>query len=298
MKALMLASVVLIGAQPAYAQSGATTLHTGHSPAATSSVDAVTFLEKARAATERYQNRAAAIADGYRRLGPSFPGMGEHWIHPGLIVSGRVDAAAPPVLCYADSAGIPMLVALAYAVPLSRGQAPPDTPFGRDVWHNHADAVDDESLLLIHPRAHEQDSREPRLAMFHTWTRLDNADGILAQNNWALPFLQLGLTPPREANAHAAQALSLLTVEEGYYMRLLEALARPSPAEAAAMSDAVDRAAARVREWVTQAEGDAAPIAPLSVLEAAWLRLWRDLDAAAGPATRARLQRYEGRPRD
>ncbi|MGH7446005.1 MAG: hypothetical protein ACRELT_00495 [Longimicrobiales bacterium] len=254
------------------------------------------FIEDARLGTADYRDRRAAIADGYRRLGPAFPGMGEHWVHPGLIVNGRFDASTPSVLCYADSAGVPTLVGVAYAVAVRPGESPPPAPAGDDVWHEHSDAVDDETLLLVHPAAHEGDASQPRLAMFHAWIWLDNPAGAFAQNNWALPFVQLGLSAPPDVTPAAAHAASLLTVGEPYYMQLLDVLARPEPAERLAFQRAVANAAAGVRAW--HASIESSPIGPRDVvaLERIWTDLWQALDAAAGDATRVRLLEYAGRP--
>jgi hypothetical protein len=73
--------------------------------------------------------------------------MGEHWIHPGLIVAGDVRADRPPILCYMRIDGEPQLIALAFTVPIRAGETPPSKPFGQDVWHDHSGRVDEESLL-------------------------------------------------------------------------------------------------------------------------------------------------------
>ena len=82
---------------------------------------AASFVEEARAATVRYHDRGVAIAEGYRRLGPDFPGMGEHWINPGLVIQGRLDAARPQVLSYSVIDGEIRLTGAAYALPLPPG---------------------------------------------------------------------------------------------------------------------------------------------------------------------------------
>lgn len=260
------------------------------------SADAIRFLAEARGGTERYRDRRVAIADGYRRLGPAFPGMGEHWIHPGLIVNGRLDARTPSVLCYADHAGVPTLVGVAYAVPLRPGDSPPTAPGGDHVWHEHSDAVDDESLLLVHAATHDGDAAEPRLAMFHAWIWLDNPDGTFAQNNWTLPFAQLGLLPPPSATATAAQAASLLTVGESYYMQLLDVLASPDHLERRSFDIAVTAAADRARAWHTALTSRQLAPADMLLLDSIWVDLWDALDVSVRPETRARLAAYAGRP--
>ena len=65
------------------------------------SPDQQEFVRVVREATERYRDRSRAIADGYRPIGPDFPGMGEHWISVPLLLRGEVDRARPPILEYA-----------------------------------------------------------------------------------------------------------------------------------------------------------------------------------------------------
>ncbi|MFN2399996.1 MAG: hypothetical protein ABR543_15360, partial [Gemmatimonadaceae bacterium] len=58
------------------------------------------FLAEARAGTERYRDRAVAIADGFRKVGPSFPAMGEHWIRSDVVLREAYEARRPAVLTY------------------------------------------------------------------------------------------------------------------------------------------------------------------------------------------------------
>ena len=53
------------------------------------------FIESARLATAKYQDRSVAIGEGYRQIGSDFPAMGEHWINIGLLFDGKIDAAHP-----------------------------------------------------------------------------------------------------------------------------------------------------------------------------------------------------------
>lgn len=258
-------------------------------------VDVTQFVNDARGGSERYRDRRAAIADGYRRLGPAFPGMGEHWVHPGLIVSGTLDARTPSVLCYADSAGIPTLVGVAYTAPVLPGEAPPELPPGNRIWHQHSDAVDDETLLLVHPAAHEGDASRTRLAMFHAWIWLDNPDGMFAQNNWTLPFAQLGLTTSRAATPRAAQAAALLTAGGEYYMKLLEALVRPSPAERDALRSTVAHAVDRAEKWRASLATRVVSEAASGELELIWTDMWRSLESAVSGPARQRLITYSER---
>jgi hypothetical protein len=198
--------------------------------------DSSAFVRLAREAAERYEARSTAIADGYRRVGPDFPAMGEHWVQPGRLVSGRVDPASPPILSYVEVQGRPRLVGVAYAVPLAPGQSPP--PFPRpDAWHDHTGTVDQESLL-VGPLGAGPEAGGSQLAMLHVWIPADNPAGVFAQHNWSLPLIRLGLEGGTAPPEHAARSLSLLNGGAGYYTRLLTAAAGPdvlSPARAGAL---------------------------------------------------------------
>ena len=56
-------------------------------------------------ALERYRDAAQASLDGYRIVGPDFPGMGTHWIHGPSLLSSDVDEDRPSVLSYTDIDG-------------------------------------------------------------------------------------------------------------------------------------------------------------------------------------------------
>src|SRR5512141_722095 len=72
------------------------------------------LAEATAAATERFADRRVAAAEGYRRLGADFPGMGEHWLHPGALLSGAIDAKRPTILIYATIAGAPKLLGVGF----------------------------------------------------------------------------------------------------------------------------------------------------------------------------------------
>lgn len=249
------------------------------------------FLSTARAATARYGDQRQAVADGYRRLGPDFPGMGEHWVNPRLILGGRVDAAHPQVLAYAAIGGTPTLVGVAYAVPLAAGESPPTFPTP-EAWHDHSGTLDAESVLLQHNPAGHGDGAALRLAMLHAWVWLENPGGTFQSENWVLPYLRLGLAAPASAPPAAARALSLASGGASYYSQLLHALARPGGDPGLTQAGAaLDRAAARVRAWLAGREGGA-PLAPgeLDTLAGLWVDLGREIDGALAPAVRERLR--------
>jgi hypothetical protein len=221
--------------------------HADPAPRATAADDVIEFVNTAREATARYRDRSAAIADGFRRLGPDFPGMGEHWIHPGRMVDGVIDAARPQALSYAMIDGRPHLLGAIYATPLGPGDAPPDAGPGAGHWHDHTGSIDEESVLLNHTPSAASATSDVRLAMLHAWVWLDNPDGTFAADNWSVPFVRLGLEPPPEPAPAAARALSLAADGVAYYLLLFRALARPTPDEEAVVGARLGRARVLVR---------------------------------------------------
>ena len=245
------------------------------------------FLDAARRTAGHYREVEAAIAAGYRQLGPSFPGMGEHWIQPGLIVEEEVDPARPPVLCYAQVDGRRRLLGVAYAVPLEPDETPPAYPAGPQAWHDHSDQVDEELLLLSHPDSHHGGDG-PRLAMLHAWLELPNPDGVLAQNNWRLPFLQAGLDPLAvEPTVDAGRALSLHTSGPDYYLNLFRIAARERPLDERRVGEVLQEAGAEAAAWAAGARTRATDpsASDLADLERIWHDLWRRLQDVTTPET-------------
>jgi hypothetical protein len=244
--------------------------------------DAEAFLEGARAAAERFRDRDEAIRRGYRRLGPDFPGMGEHWIHPGILVRGVLDPEVPGVLCFVERDGRAHLVGLAYALPLGPHDDPPERPFGREVWHDHVGAVDEEVLLLNHPSTHHGGGDGHRLTMVHVWMPLENPDGILAQNNWALPFWRLGLEAPGAPSPEAARGVSLARGGRDYYAELLRRAAPLSPREEAAVDEAIRRHADRAERAVDAALATGGRVDRPEEFAEIWGAFWDEVRAGVG----------------
>lgn len=137
------------------------------------------FFAGAEEAATRYSNRREAMADGFRRIGPDFPGMGVHWVNTVRIISPELRGDRPAVLCYATIGGETRLVGLAYAIPLAPNESPPVQPFGTDAWHDHSRDVNEESLLLNHPGSVMASDPTFRLSMVHVWMPLDNPAGLV-----------------------------------------------------------------------------------------------------------------------
>ena len=236
------------------------------------------LLDSIRTATGRFATRETAIAAGYRRLGPDFPTMGEHWIHPGQIMTGRIDPTAPPVLSYAEIDGEPRLVGVAWALPLHPDSVPPALPFGRHAWHDHSGTVTEETLLIDHPSTSHERSSGYRIAMVHVWASVPNPDGILAQHNWALPFLRAGLSPPGESHPAAARGLSLAGDGWVYYRTLLH---RAGVGDVDGLNGLLQDAAADVDAWLARSDGPPDLAVPAQVWADLLRRLHRVVPADA-----------------
>ncbi len=239
------------------------------------------FIAQARAGTARYRDPQVAQAAGYRPVGPDFPGMGRHWIHPALILRDTLDPTAPPILEYAEIGGRPTLVGVAYAKLVRDGTPPEGLPVPPGAWHFHQGTVEEESFLRSHAGvAHAMPG--PRIAVLHAWIWLDNPDGLLATDNWALPYARFGYRMPPGASREAARALALAAGDGGraYLEALLHAVGQPNAEERGALAAIVARhqAAARV-------------LAPnVGELEHCWMVLWSDVREAVRPDVWQRLR--------
>jgi hypothetical protein len=289
-RALLTGCVALLGlAQPASAQGA----HHHHAPHATEAAPAAVelFVQAARAATDRYHDRSRAIADGFRLLGPDFPAMGEHWVHPGRMIDGTLDVAKPQALSYAVIDGRPVLVGVIYARPLHGTEAAPDFPVPGYPWHDHVGAIDEESVLLHHVPTGEGAAPGVRLAMLHAWVWTDNPDGVFAADNWALPFVRLGLEVPLQIPPSAARALSLLSGGDAYYRLLFRALVRPAAEQEVHAHSRITLARDRVQQWLdARAQGEIrVSEADLAMLSAYWRELWTDIRGRVDPVAAERL---------
>lgn len=255
-------------------------------PTGNGSASAEEFVRRSRAAGNRYADRRRAIEDGYRRLGPDFPFMGEHWVQPGLVVSGVVDADRPPVLTYVRCGDTILLTGVAFSMPLRDHEPTPTVPVA-GVWHDHTGALDEEGFAL-HSAASGAMPHGSRLAMLHVWTALPNPDGIFAQDNPAVAFARHGVAMPG-ASRVASRAATLGAGGHLYYARMI----RRSRSSGAAPSPLIDsvlaRAGAEVDRWLVEQGRGRKKAKDLRRLEQLWTKVWEDVSAHAPPESAALL---------
>jgi hypothetical protein len=98
------------------------------------------MLSRARAATEKYQDVNLARSDGYLQVTQVVPGLGAHFVHPGLLASGVFDVEHPAILLYDRALGQEFeLVGVSWSLPKKLGdETPPPPHFGAlGTWHYH-----------------------------------------------------------------------------------------------------------------------------------------------------------------
>jgi hypothetical protein len=242
-------------------------------PVAGQSPDA--FLAAARSAAALYRDPAAALAAGYRPMGPESPAMGRHWVHPGLLFKGVIDPARPAILAYAMIAGRPSLAGVAYAVP--PGGEIPAEPASRAAWHVHDGTLIEEAVQPDHDAhsAGASDAGRRGVAVLHAWVGVPNPAGVFAADNWALPYVRLGLEPPAGAPKAAAQGLALAGGGVPFFVAQLTWDAGLTPDRAAAVRRVLDAGADSVSGWLAARPARAVAAAELEWLARVWDDTWR-----------------------
>jgi hypothetical protein len=153
------------------------------------------FVDDVRKATAIYHDSDQAVRDGFRPIGPDAPGMGRHWVNIGRVLDDRFEPGRPSILTYIDVDGERTLVGVAFALPLSPGEKTPG-PFPASAWHVHSGSVADEGALFGHDMAPPEAQDRRGVGVLHVWAWADNPDGLVAPDNWALPFLRQELEAP------------------------------------------------------------------------------------------------------
>lgn len=241
---------------------------------------ALEHFTRIRQAAARYRSVEDAIADGYRRLGPAFPGMGEHWVNPGRVFDGVVDPDAPPVLSFSVIDERRVLTGVAFTRVLAPGEELEGGPLPGHAWHDHASTVDEEALLLVGPSSTHGGASGHRLAMVHVWTHLENPAGPFAQNNWTLPYRQVGLPAPKHVSWKAARALSLRDGGRDFYRMLLVRGLRFEGSDLSRAWAAFERIGEGVDRIVGIHRAEEADTPIDETLEALWDALWIELESS------------------
>ena len=240
------------------------------------------FLERARSGTGKYRDQSTAILEGYRRIGPDFPAMGEHWIRLDLLFDGKIQAEQPEILTYISVGGKARLTGVAYALPLLPGESPPDLPAPKEAWHDHFRTIEDETHLPLHHPPAAGD--EPRITMLHVWLWLPNPDGLFATDNWTIPYARLGSTRPEYAPPSAAAALSLMTGGVEHFSAVVNKIAAPTTKQRAKINaafatarSAVEREARENRDARLSEVWNRLRQSLQSVIDPKW---WKDVQTA------------------
>lgn len=252
-----------------------------------------------RAATSRYRDVQAAIEAGYRKVGPDFPSMGEHWVNPDLVMRDSLVPETPSVLEYAAIRGRRELVGVAWAAIVA------DTlPAGRwfvpaGAWHSHAGTVAQESYALGHSgeeMPHEMAGHGPRIMIAHAWVWARNPAGVFETDNWALPFERQGIVPAAAPSPDAGRGMSLAHGGLGYFTTLLTVAGGADSGETARLAVVLQHAGNTARALV--ANDTSISRTQLDSLARIWRRAWDEIKREASPAVARNLHRLDPRPEE
>ena len=134
-------------------------------------------LETLRAATDRYQDVEAAVADGYVKVTDEVPNMGAHYQHQGYIDDGIFNLEEPEGRHYVkDTADEWQLRGTFFLLPREAvGDMHPDTFAGPlDNWHMHYSLCVPEVALLDGCEMSGGIPVQSSPWMVHAWVRDDN----------------------------------------------------------------------------------------------------------------------------
>jgi hypothetical protein len=242
------------------------------------------FVEQVRTATRRYHDQSVAFSDGYRRMGPDVPSMGQHWIALPRIKGERADPRLPPILEYATINGQLKLIGVGYALLLPEGVEldPKVVPAPASAWRYHHGTISEDGLVLNHADSVAQPIvAVPRLAVLHAWVWQPNPAGVFASDNWSLPYVRLGLEAPSQPRpGPTTLALALAAGGEHYFHTLLRMRYQPRPSEALRTGGILARYAKSLHESVVLDKADS------SMIAGQWQALDNELRAACPSCSR------------
>lgn len=206
MKQLVLAATVVTISALAWTlqQTTPAAMHSNHVHATGTPVsyaelkDTVAILDRARKATEKYQDVRLAREDGYQATGPDVPGMGIHFVRTNRH-SLAFDAEQPPILLYENNASVPggySLVGVSYllAAPEGPDGQPLNSPFPKSLaaWHRH------ENICVLPDRSTNMQLTEKQCTernghfsaetpwMVHAWIWKESPLGVFSPTNPAV----------------------------------------------------------------------------------------------------------------
>ena len=138
-------------------------------------------LETLRAATDKYREVGAALADGYVKVTDEVPNMGTHYQHQGRVDDGVFNLEEPEGLIYIlDDNGEWQLQGTFLLLPREAvGDAHPDTFAGPlDNWHMHYGLCLPDVALLDGCEMSGGIPVQSSPWMVHAWVRDDNPLGV------------------------------------------------------------------------------------------------------------------------
>jgi hypothetical protein len=234
------------------------------------------LISDASRETSRFADRGVAVADGYRRVGADFPGMGEHWVNVPMLLQNRIDPARPTLLTYADIAGRPTLLGIGFVIVTRGDTTPTSVPGWPTEWHEHSGLLSEESGAVIGTPRRDSPTH---VWIMHVWTRLQNPAGQLTADNWSLPFVRVGVVAPSSVDADVGRAASLTTGGDEFLRDALTDAGLRTPANAGVVDSAIS--AAKVR-----ASAKLLPNADAGALRDVWMELAMALERVLGPNAR------------
>jgi hypothetical protein len=199
------AALVLVGRQ-LHAGQNHVHSHSGNMMAAHAAIAEISYselkntvaeLDRAKQATEKYQDVRVAQADGYQILGAEFPGMGAHFVLNFEPKEFQIEK--PPILLYHKSTDAPggySLVGVGYFFDAPEGPdgQPVNPPFPKALahWHRHDNICMLPGLDNPHSLSESEcvakgghfTAKTPWLV--HAWIWKDNPTGVFTPDNPAL----------------------------------------------------------------------------------------------------------------